>query len=1028
MSQIKDKTYWKSVEAKDNAPSAQDFKDREFPVDASVLEEGVSRRTFLKIMGASVALAGASGCTLNIRKPVRKIRPYVKAPEQLVPGRPVYYAAAMSLGLDVAGVLVESHEGRPTKIEGNPQHSMSLGAANAWQQASVLNLYDPDRLKEPIYQGEAATLSQFKKWILDESAEWRKSKGRGVVVLSEEHVSPTYQKLIAELQASLPEMRVYRYEPVHQDAAVEGLSQLFGRPVLPLYQFDKADRIVAFDADFLGVEPGNVRHAKLFATRRDPDKKDTLNRLYVAESHYSVTGGKADHRFRLSPHAIEGLVIELSMRILARLGSAADVVAALGDVAPVRQSGLSGVTLDAIAEDIVSGGSRSVLVTGSRMPAWAHGVVALVNHALGAVGTALAYYPVYGLWERSGPSLSAIRDVSAAIRQGAVSTLLMVGGNPAYDAPIDVNFSEALGKVATRVHLTSHPNETSALSTWQVPRSHSLESWSDVQAQDGSLSVSQPLLRPLYSSLSDVSFLSLAAGRDLSDFSLVREQYASLSEAAWRKALHNGVVSGSASPLVIAPRSAAVVASVSHLRGVKVSGLQVVFRPDFKVYDGRFSNNGWLQELPDPVTKLTWDNAALVSRATARKLGLDTRVEGVKGPINSVNENSTPADSVVARLTVNGQTMTTAVMVQPGHADDVITLFFGYGRPMAGRVGHNAGFNTYKVFSGEYVLSGATLEKTAARYKLAVTQDHWSMEGRPLYREGTVEQYASEPEFAKEMVEHPPLLSSWKEKAYDTGYQWGMAIDLNKCTGCNACLIACQSENNIPIVGKDQVANGREMHWIRLDRYYEGSEDDAVMVQQPVTCMQCENAPCEQVCPVAATVHSSDGLNDMAYNRCIGTKYCSNNCPVKVRRFNFLDYHQRNPQAVAKDRIHLFDYFKEPDKTVQKQFNPNVTVRMRGVMEKCTYCVQRISVTRIVAKNEGRAIQDGEIQTACMQTCPSEAIVFGNILDPESRVSRVKAQHRDYHMLAELNLKPRTSYLAAVRNPNPKLETVERVS
>ena len=1026
MSQIKDPLYWKSVDAKAGALEVQPFVEREFPVDASVLEDPLSRRTFLKIMGASIALAGASGCTLNIRKPRQKIRPYAIAPEQLVPGRPVYYATAMSVGLDVAGLLVESHEGRPTKVEGNPQHSMSMGAANAWHQASVLNLYDPDRLKTPLFQTEAATLAQFKKWVLEKSADWRKEKGRGLALLVEENVSPTFQGVLSTFKRDFPEMGIYRYDSVNQDAATEGLSQVFGRPALPLYDFVQANRILSFDADFLGMDLGNLRYAKGFSSRRDPENKAEMNRLYMAESHYSVTGGKADHRFRMSPQAIEGFVIEIAIRVLAKTGGYTDVVSALQTFTGRRQSGLPGVTLSAIADDLLAEGQNSLLVAGSRMPSWAHGVVALVNHALGSV--AVQYHAVNGLWDTTGANLASIRSLSSAMRQGAVSTLVMMGGNPAYDTPVDVGFADIMAKVPTSIHFTMHANETSALSTWQVPRSHVLESWGDFTAQDGSVSIGQPLLLPLYSSMSDSAFLALLGGRDMNDFQLVRQQHQSLSDTAWRKVLHNGIVTGPAKELTLQPKSAALVGVFGTIRDAGPKGLQVSFRPDFKVYDGRFANNGWLQELPDPVTKLTWDNAAFVSRATARKLGLDPRAGGVNGPLQAVNDRATPSEVMMAKLTVNGQQMTTAVMVQPGHADDVVTLLFGYGRAMAGRVGKNAGFNVYSVFGGNYTQSGVTLEKVPGTYKVAVTQDHWGMEGRPLYREGSVAEYQENPEFAREMVEHPPLLSSWKEKAYDTGNQWGMTIDLSKCTGCNACLVACQSENNIPIVGKEQVANGREMHWIRLDRYYEGTEDDAVMVQQPVTCMQCENAPCEQVCPVAATVHSSDGLNDMAYNRCVGTKYCSNNCPVKVRRFNFLDYHQRNPQAVAKDRIHLFDYMKEPDKTVQKQFNPNVTVRMRGVMEKCTYCVQRISSTRIVAKNEGRPIQDGEIQTACMQTGPSDAIVFGNILDPESRVSKLKAQHRDYHMLAELNLKPRTSYLAAIRNPNPQLETVERVS
>lgn len=1025
MSQITDRSYWKSVEAKEGDATAKTHVDREFPVDASVLEDPVSRRTFLKIMGASMALVGASGCTLNIRKPVRTIRPYVKGPEYVVPGKPVYYASSVGLGLDVVGLLAQSHEGRPTKIEGNPEHSMSQGAANALHQASVLNLYDPDRLKTPLFQKETSTLGAFKKWILEHSAQWRRNRGQGVAILTDENASPTYRNTLAALKKSYPLIAIHRYSAVNEDASISGLSQVFGKPVIPFYNFQNADRILAFDADFLGVDLGNVRYSKDFSSRRTPE--GDMSRLYIAESHYSVTGGKADHRFRLSPDAIEGLVVEISSRILAKTGAHKEVLSVLTGFTGIRQSGLPGITLEAIVQDLLSAGNKSLLLAGPRLPDWVHALTALVNHALGATNTTVSYRPATGLWSLAGASLGSIQDLTVALADKKVDTLFILGGNPVYDAPAQLDFENLLAKIPVSVHLTDHANETSAYATWQIPRSHFLETWSDLTAIDGSVVVGQPLIAPLYASLSDLEILSLIDGRDAPSFSMIRDSHRTLSDAAWRRALHNGIFSTATAGISLPLHTGSLISSLNAVaHAVLPSGLRIVFRPDFKIYDGRFANNGWLQELPDPVTKLTWDNAALISRSTAKKLGLDSHK--FKGPLATVNSHSTPSEVTLATLTIHGRTIKTAVLVQPGHADDTVTLLFGYGRKNAGRVGNKAGFDVYPVFEGQSMAFGATLTALPETYKISVTQDHWSLEGRPLYREGSLATYTDNPEFAKEMVEHPPLLSSWKEKAYDTGYQWGMAIDLNKCTGCNACLIACQSENTIPIVGKDQVAMGREMHWIRLDRYYEGTEEDAVMVQQPVTCLQCENAPCEQVCPVAATTHSSDGLNDMAYNRCIGTKYCSNNCPVKVRRFNFLDYHQRNPQATNKDRIHLFDYMKEPDKTVQKQFNPNVTVRMRGVMEKCTYCVQRISSTRIVAKNEGRAIQDLEIQTACMQTCPSDAIVFGNILDPDSQVSKVKAQHRDYHMLSELNLKPRTSYLAAIRNPNPALESAERVS
>ena len=981
---------WRSEGQLENSPEFQENHHREFPVDASVLEEGMTRRTFIKLLGVTAAIAGLSGC--SFRKPKQNIFPYVRTPENMVLGKSTYYASAFQLGEEVTGVLVESFEGRPIKVEGNPTHPQSLGFTKSWQQATVGELYDPDRLKTPTLRGQSISREAFEAWINDWSQGDEVGDGEGLVILTEVQASPTFYRVLAQLQKKYPKAKIFRHEPVNEDNIRHGLYAATGKWVRPTYNFENAKTIVGFDADFLGTDWGNVVYTHQFAKRRDPDHKDGMSRLYAFESRYSLTGGRADHRIRLKPSQVEQALIELAKA----LGLSVPGTTAAKSVIPTK-------VLAAIVEDLRQTQGSSLVVAGPGMSELAHGIVALINENLGNVGRSVRYTAVpfkasFALQSND----EAIQEFAKAIAEPSINTVVFIGGNPLYAAPKSLNLTSKLSKIKNTVHLTLFANETTAQCAWALPRTHVLENWSDLVALDGTQSIVQPLIQPLYDTMNDVEFLGYFLGDTKKGFDAVRETWGitPLNESRWRNWLHNGIIETGDNTTSVSVSGLSGLASSQ--KAVK-SGIEIQLFPDYSIYDGRFANNGWLQELPDPITKLTWDNAALISKSSAKKWSV--------------------ANHDMIEIAVNGSKVELPVWVVPGQADDTISIPMGYGRTHVGRVGEGTGFEVNALGSAASALwsSGATVRKLGHTYKLATTQEHGSFEGRAIYRQGTLEEYKEKPEFIKEMVEHPPLESSWVEKKYDKGYQWGMVIDLNKCTGCSTCLTACQSENNIPIVGKKQVLLSREMFWIRIDRYFEGDTDDAQMVQQPVTCLQCEMAPCEQVCPVAATTHSEEGLNEMTYNRCVGTRYCANNCPTKVRRFNFFDFHQRNPQAVAKERLHFFDYFKEPDKTVQMQFNPDVSVRMRGVMEKCTYCIQRINEVKFTAKNEDRLIKDGEIKTACQQACPAQAITFGDILDDTTEVAKLKKHHRDYDMLEELNIKPRTSYLASIRNPHPKL-------
>jgi MoCo/4Fe-4S cofactor protein with predicted Tat translocation signal len=974
--------YWRSLESVAETPEFQEFLHREFPSSASEWSDPVGRRSFLKLMGASIALAGATACT---RQPDELIVPFVRQPEELIPGRPLFFATAMSLGGVATGLLVESHEGRPTKVEGNPDHPGSLGATDLFAQASVLTLYDPDRSQSVLQLGEIRPWSAFLTSVKSGLSGQTPSKGAGLRILTETVDSPTLAAQIREVFAQYPEARWIQWDPMSRDQARAGSRIAFGDAVEPLYDLTKADVIVSLDADFLSSDgPFNLRYARQFASRRRIEGAGTTpSRLYVVEPAHTVTGGRSDHRVPLNTSAVDGFARALASRV---------------GVAGVTGNAPAGTeqVVEAIARDLAAHRGRSVVMVGDGQPAAVHAVAHAINQALGNAGQTVVYLPT----PEAVPSdqLGDMRALVTDMDAGRVQMLMIIGeSNPVFTAPADLNFSDALAKVPLRVHAGLFLDETAVLCHWHVPTAHYLEAWSDARTVDGTVSIVQPLIQPLYGGHSTHEIVASMTDRpDRNGYDIVREYWAANRpqaagefEKAWRKWLHDGLVEGTA----FAPRTVSLAGDwLSRAPATPaVSGIELNFRRDATVYDGRFANNGWLQETPKPMTKLTWDNAALLAPATAESLGVES------GDILEVRHE--------------GRLLRLPAWISPGHAPDSLTIPVGYGRTRAGRVGNGTGFNAFVLRGSTAPSFGpADVRATGDDYKLVSTQDHWTLEGRNVVRSAHLEEFKANPAFAHAM-EHITIdkgITLLPEREL-TGYAWGMAIDMNACTGCSACMVACVAENNIPVVGKAQVAVNREMHWLRVDRYYVGGLDNPDTYFQPMPCQQCEKAPCEVVCPVAATVHSDEGLNDMVYNRCVGTRYCSNNCPYKVRRFNFL----------------LYQDWDTPQFKLQR--NPDVTVRSRGVMEKCTYCVQRINAARIQSKREERSIRDGEILTACQSVCPTEAIVFGNINDPDSRVAKLKASPLNYSALAELNTRPRTTYLAQVRNPNAELPALPGV-
>jgi molybdopterin-containing oxidoreductase family iron-sulfur binding subunit len=956
-------TYWRSLGELENSASFREHLEREFPEGASELPEGVTRREMLQLLGASLSLAGLAAC----RRPVEKIVPYVTAPEEIVPGIPRHFATTMPFGRSAYGLVVESHEGRPTKIEGNELHPTTNGRSSVRTQGAILGLYDPDRAQRVLHDGKDATWAEFVAAWGELEKRHLADGGASLALLTPSFASPTRHRLLEIFRAKFPKARIAVHEPVSDEnvlAATPGQQ--------PVLHVDKAAVVLTLDADILGSDPEDVRNIAGFAAgRRAAIDGKPMNRLWAIESAYSLTGAMADHRVPLRGKAIADLAHALASRVGA------------GGAPGEFPRGVDPKWFDALVRDLTQNRGRGLIVAGSGQPDHVHGAVLAMNTALGNVGTTVSYHETP---DAATPSRASLSELVTAMNSGTIATLLILGGNPAYDAPADVEFKSSAKKVGSIVTLSTHVDETGRLANWLVPSAHFLESWDDARAVDGTMSIVQPLILPLFGGKSATELLGLlSTGKDQPGHDLVQETWKPiLGEASfekhWNRVLHDGLLAGSATAPVT-PRPRSTEGAVDRTD----DGFEIVFRPSPYLHDGRYANDGWLQELPDPVTKLTWDNPALLSPASAKSLGVK--------------------DEDLVTVTVRGHSLTLPVAIVPGQADGTVMLTMGYGRKDVGRIANGVGFDVYALRSVDAPdIDTGTMVKAAGTALLAATQEHGSMEGRQLIREATLEEYKHEPAFAQEAVELPKLESMWTEKPYNAGHQWGMTIDLNSCVGCNACVVACQSENNVPIVGKDQVRRGREMHWIRVDRYFTGKPEAPRMIFQPVPCMQCENAPCEQVCPVAATVHDDEGLNVMAYNRCIGTRYCSNNCPYKVRRFNFFNYTKDTPEIL---------------KLVQ---NPDVTVRSRGVMEKCTYCTQRINAGKLDAKLAGRELRDGDIKTACQQACPAGAIEFGDLRDAGSRVAAAKKDPRNYALLAELNTKPRTTYLARVRNPHPDLE------
>jgi molybdopterin-containing oxidoreductase family iron-sulfur binding subunit len=1039
-----------------NTPEFRQWAEREFPAGADDLRDPLSRRSFVKIMSASFLLAGlgATGC----RRPVEKIYPFAKMPENYVHGVPQYFATAMPTRRTAIPLLAKSHEGRPVKVEGNPDHPDSNGGTDALAQASILGLYDPDRAMRFARNGSG----ESRQAALDALTFISKNlgDGAGLAFLLEQSSSPSRSRLQQAISEKFPKASWHIYEPVDLDLPRRAASLSHNSPVGPFYKLDEASVILALDCDFIGSEENSVNNIRRFAQGRHLDgRKSPMSRLYAVESLFTLTGANADHRLRVAPSLLVPLLARLALNIL----DPSDMDSQLNELAAPAQAHDDWII--PCATDLKAHPGKSLVMGGYRLPPAAHLLVAAMNEALGSVNHTLEYHPVQSSAE------GTIAELAGALNAGQVQTLVILGGNPAYNAPVDLNWPQAQAKAGMVIRLGNYEDETSwnaALHPdrqWDLPAAHYLEAWDDARTADGSVVPIQPLIEPLFGGLTELEVLATIGGLSpTSPYEIVRQTHRKMSgddENSWRKFLHDGFLAGSASAKAVVQYDPAALGQA--LDQIKSDGsvatsarLDVIFYRDAKVDDGRYNNNGWLQELPDPVTKLTWDNAVLISPKTARDLGVFTeRLRQSQQFFNCVVE-----------IKLGGRSIRGPVWVQPGMADNTVGLALGYGRQKTGRVGAGTGFNAYAIRGSNalHYASGAELVKiSGTSYELANTQSHWHMEGRPIVREANLDQFRRDPAFAKRMRPELPANSGslypnpLDETKKNALHQWGMSIDLNRCVGCSACMIACQSENNIPIVGKDMVGKSREMHWIRIDRYYAGPEknpdEEPQAVMQPMLCQHCEMAPCESVCPVNATSHDDEGLNVMTYNRCVGTRYCSNNCPYKVRRFNFFDYNRRplnhlyqSPLVMTTDgEWELWRWLKNPDKgnlpedewqLARLVKNPDVTVRMRGVMEKCSFCLQRIEQARIAQKIKARdsdnirlSEKDGTIpRTACQQACPAEAILFGDISDPESQVSKAKKQERDYAVLEFLLTKPRTTYLAKVRNPNQEMPDYKRHS
>jgi molybdopterin-containing oxidoreductase family iron-sulfur binding subunit len=990
---------WRTLDEHERGPA--DAKD-EFPGGAATEPpDGVSRRGFLQVLGASAALAGLAGCKV----PRESVVSYVKQPPSVTPSVPSAYATAVARDGYAVGVVVTSWEGRPTKLEGNREHPASGGGSDAILQATPLDLYDPARLSGFSSRGRSFGTSGLLAELAAVAREHVPDGGARLRFLVEPTTSPTLAELRRRILERFPKARFDAWSAVFEDGPRLGAAIAFGRPMDATFHLADADVILSLDADLLAADGEPLRQAAEFAARREPPR---LNRLYVAEPGYTITGGMADHRFRMRGTEVFTFGRAVAAELAARHGL--PQLAELGaPAAPERAKAVA-----AVAKDLAGARGRSLVVAGLRQHPAVHALAAALNDALGNAGRTVRYHPTAQLDVTSGPVRLAklVREMDA----GAVDTLVVTAWNPLHTAPADLELRRAFHKVPRSIVLALREDETVRAATMRLAATHPLEAWGDLRARDGTASIVQPLVAPLHETVTEVELLAaFVEDAARGPWRIVRDGWRARAgfgppppsavgaagstappdanralrpdpfDRAWEGWLAAGLVAGSAAPAETPPLDRARVQQAVRSLPAVSEGIEAAFAPDYKVHDGRWLENAWLAEWPDPVTKLTWDAAALLSPATAKRLGLAT--------------------GDVAELALRGRRVEAPVVVVPGHADEAVTLPLGYGQRGAGAVGKvGVQFDAYLLRTGDgpWFASGLQLRPTGRKVDLAITQGHFSMEGRAI----ALALDADELPRAKKELDgrrgpQPTILKPVDYSQQD--YRWGMAIDLSKCTGCGACTVACQAENNIPVVGKADVLRSREMHWIRVDRYFEGTPEDPASVSQPLACVHCEAAPCEYVCPVNATVHSDEGLNEMVYNRCVGTRYCSNNCPYKVRRFNWFDYNGQKPA------------------TLQLLMNPDVTVRSRGVMEKCTYCTQRIERARVAARTGGRKIGGDEVVAACQQACPAQAIVFGNLNDKASAVSRKHADARVYELLHELGTRPRTAYLVKLRNPNPEL-------
>jgi len=1026
---------WRSLSERGNDPDFAQHREAEFPRGADIYEEsGLLKRDFLKLMGASIALAGVglTGC----RRPEAHLVPFTKGVEWTIPGKFLYYATSMPTRTGAVPLIASTTDGRPTKLEGNPLHPFSNGATDSFAQAEILDLYDPQRSKNFTDKGALVDAAAFDAFLESVS----RSGGKGVAFLVEKKNSPTRDRLRAELEQNFPGLLWAEYEPLGDSEAETAARAAFGAGTRLLPKFERADVILALDSDFLNPIETGIGYAAGFAARRNPDQMGApMNRLYVVENHFTITGGMADHRLRCKASDAGGFTRRLAERI-ARKTSDPLLASVLGAF-PEADARLHEDWINGCADDLLANPGRSLVLTGPQTPVAVQVLVHAINCTLGNLGSTLLGVA------NSLPATATITELAKAMTAGTVKALFIFGGNPAYNAPAELNFASLLSKVPDVVRLGLFEDETSQLSRWHVPAAHFLETWGDVRTFDGTYTSIQPMILPLWGGISELDILSKLLGNPSVDGpELVRTTFESLApddavtevggmDLLWNNFLRVGFLPGTGFAGAALGFSVAAASKIAAQARPAKGGLELVFLQSSSVDDGRYTNNSWLLETPDFVTKLTWDNAVLVSPATAKKLGIKANNFGVLEEVAEKLGNEIDCDLVadIVEISDGTRAIEAAAIVAPGHADESLSIALGYGRKGVSALMENVGFDAYplRTASSPRLSTGVTVRVTGKTYAMARTQEHGKMEGRDLVREGTLDRYLHEPAFARTMgmdSRIPPNISLYTHPALTSKEQWGMTVDLNTCTGCNACVVACQAENNVPVVGKDQVRKNREMAWIRIDRYFAGEPDEPEMLAQAVMCQHCENAPCETVCPANATVHSEDGLNLMAYNRCIGTRYCANNCPWKVRRFNFFDYNQR-----PLDKLYLGPLAKKGmAESLKLAKNPNVTVRMRGVMEKCTFCIQRIEeakISRLVEAGPTPKTQTpiSAFKVACQQACPNDSLVFGDIADPKSRVALLRASERGYTMFNYLNAAPRVTYLTRIKNPNPLMPGADKV-